>query len=172
MYMPLGEGTLRLTFFSLWGSDPLFQDGKTYNKWRAYGQAKTANMLMAISLAEKLGDKGLIAVSLHPGVIWTNLGTHLDWSKDLAEISELPTASPPRKMSPRYLQTTIVLTQSVPYFSRPQQGTRELSRRMGKFPHEDTQPRSCNAHSSGFRPQSERLVRSSGFSLPGVIVVV
>jgi hypothetical protein len=51
-------------------------------------------MLMALSLAEKLGDKGLIALSLHPGVIMTNLGTHLDWSKDLAEICELPTLSP------------------------------------------------------------------------------
>jgi hypothetical protein len=48
-------------------------------------------MLMALSLAEKLSDKGLIALSLHPGVIMTNLGTHLDWSKDLAEICELPT---------------------------------------------------------------------------------
>ncbi|KFY22739.1 hypothetical protein V493_06359 [Pseudogymnoascus sp. VKM F-4281 (FW-2241)] len=58
-----------------------FDEGKTYNKWSAYGQSKTANMLMAISLAEKLGPKHkLLAFSLHPGVIWTNLGSHLDWS--------------------------------------------------------------------------------------------
>jgi len=47
-------------------------------------------MLMAISLAEKLGDKGLVALSLHPGVIMTNLGLHLDWSKDYAEMSKSP----------------------------------------------------------------------------------
>ena len=50
-----------------------FDDGKTYDVWRAYGQSKTANNLMAISLAQKLGGKGLIATSIHPGVIATNL---------------------------------------------------------------------------------------------------
>jgi NAD(P)-dependent dehydrogenase (short-subunit alcohol dehydrogenase family) len=45
----------------------------------AYGQAKTANCLMALYLAEKLGDRGLQAYSLHPGAILsTSLGNHLD----------------------------------------------------------------------------------------------
>lgn len=57
-------------------NDWSFEHGQTYNKWRAYGQAKTANMLFAVSLAEKLGKKGLIASSLHPGVIATNLSRH------------------------------------------------------------------------------------------------
>ncbi|TVY17544.1 Short-chain dehydrogenase TIC 32-like protein [Lachnellula arida] len=61
-----------------------FDDGKTYNRWFAYGQSKTANMLMVLSLAEKLGSKhNLLSFSLHPGVIWTNLGGHLDWDKEL-----------------------------------------------------------------------------------------
>ncbi|KAF8877565.1 putative short-chain dehydrogenase [Gymnopilus junonius] len=34
-----------------------FEDGKTYDILRAYGQAKTANILMATSLAQKLGQK-------------------------------------------------------------------------------------------------------------------
>ncbi|KAK2002626.1 short-chain dehydrogenase/ reductase [Colletotrichum falcatum] len=59
-------------------TDYNFSDGKHYNEWHAYGQSKTANCLMAISLAEKLGDKGLLSFSLHPGVIYTNLGNHLD----------------------------------------------------------------------------------------------
>ena len=59
------------------------QDGKSYNKWYAYGQSKTANMLMSISLAEKLGIKhNLLAFSLHPGVIWTNIANHLDIETD------------------------------------------------------------------------------------------
>ena len=45
------------------------QGGKLYNKWRAYGQVKTANVLMGVALAESLGGRGLTAVSLHPGVI-------------------------------------------------------------------------------------------------------
>ncbi|RDW63421.1 putative retinol dehydrogenase 13 protein [Coleophoma cylindrospora] len=55
-----------------------FRDGKIYNKWLGYGQSKTANMLMTISLAEKLGAKHkLSAFSINPGVITTNLDGHL-----------------------------------------------------------------------------------------------
>ncbi|KAA8648642.1 putative short-chain dehydrogenase [Aspergillus tanneri] len=65
-----------------------FDGGKVYNRWYAYGQSKTANMLFAISLAQKLGMKyNLQAYSLHPGVIWTNLGGHLDWSVEFAELN-------------------------------------------------------------------------------------
>ncbi|PGH27623.1 hypothetical protein AJ80_00636 [Polytolypa hystricis UAMH7299] len=65
-----------------------FDNGKTYDKWRAYGQAKSANMLFAVSLAQKLGKKGLLAASMHPGVISTNLGDHLseEHFKELAQI--------------------------------------------------------------------------------------
>ncbi|KAL8785851.1 MAG: hypothetical protein Q9195_008475 [Heterodermia aff. obscurata] len=56
--------------------------GKLYNKWRAYGQGKTANVLFTVALAERLAKKGLTAVSLHPGVIGTNLGAHLDWNTE------------------------------------------------------------------------------------------
>ncbi|KAI8162172.1 Short-chain dehydrogenase TIC 32 [Colletotrichum sp. SAR 10_70] len=55
-----------------------FQDGKNYNKWQSYGQSKTAVMLMAISLAEKLGARNkLTALSVHPGLVMNNLGSHL-----------------------------------------------------------------------------------------------
>ncbi|OBS21558.1 hypothetical protein FPOA_07894 [Fusarium poae] len=60
-----------------WG-DPNFSNGDLYNRWSAYGQSKTANMLFAISLAEKLGSRGLQAYSLHPGAILeTSLANHL-----------------------------------------------------------------------------------------------
>ena len=49
------------------------QDGTTYNAWLAYGQSKTANMLFAVALAEKLGTRGVQSFSLHPGTINTNL---------------------------------------------------------------------------------------------------
>ncbi|KAJ5358742.1 uncharacterized protein N7496_011155 [Penicillium cataractarum] len=64
-----------------------FDGGKTYNKWVGYGQSKTANMLMALSLAKKLGVKyGLQAYSLHPGAIMTNLSLHLDWNVDMESL--------------------------------------------------------------------------------------
>ncbi|KAJ7438227.1 hypothetical protein B0H11DRAFT_2105512 [Mycena galericulata] len=60
-----------------------FSDGKSYSKWFGYGQSKTANLLMAISLAQKLRKKGLQAYSLHPGVFSSNLGRDLNWSEDV-----------------------------------------------------------------------------------------
>ncbi|KXX77656.1 Short-chain dehydrogenase TIC 32, chloroplastic [Madurella mycetomatis] len=66
-----------------------FHGGETYNRWRAYGQSKTANMLMALSLAEKLGEKGLRAYSVHPGGIMTNLAVHLDWTTDMETLIAL-----------------------------------------------------------------------------------
>ncbi|KAI1142096.1 NAD(P)-binding protein [Hypoxylon sp. FL0543] len=55
-----------------------FRDGEYYHKWLSYGQSKTANMLMAISLAEKLGPKHkLSAFSVHPGLVTSNLAGHL-----------------------------------------------------------------------------------------------
>ncbi|KAL8719952.1 MAG: hypothetical protein Q9181_007987 [Wetmoreana brouardii] len=46
-----------------------FQDGQTYNPWYAYGQSKTANILFAHSLAEKLAKRGAQAYVVHPGLI-------------------------------------------------------------------------------------------------------
>ncbi|KAK2054776.1 short-chain dehydrogenase/ reductase [Colletotrichum caudatum] len=59
-------------------TDSNFNDGKHYSDWHAYGQSKTANCLTALSLAEKLGNKGLLSFSLPPGVVYTNLAGHLD----------------------------------------------------------------------------------------------
>ncbi|MFC9461727.1 SDR family NAD(P)-dependent oxidoreductase [Streptomyces sp. NPDC056983] len=48
-----------------------------YDKWEAYGQAKTANALFAVQL-DRLGrDRGVRAFSLHPGGILTPLQRHL-----------------------------------------------------------------------------------------------
>ncbi len=48
-----------------------------YDKWLAYGQSKSANVLFAVEL-DRLGrDQGVRAFSLHPGAILTPLGRHL-----------------------------------------------------------------------------------------------
>ncbi|MBY5771532.1 SDR family NAD(P)-dependent oxidoreductase [Rhizobium leguminosarum] len=55
--------------------DVQFETG--YDKWRAYGQSKTANALFAVHL-DRLGrDTGIRAFSLHPGKIFTPLQRHL-----------------------------------------------------------------------------------------------
>ncbi|BCS20892.1 putative short-chain dehydrogenase [Aspergillus puulaauensis] len=72
-------------------ADYNFREGETYNKWTAYGQSKTANILLAVSLAEKLGSKDLLAYSLHPGVISsTSLSAGLeDSDTDFAALNAL-----------------------------------------------------------------------------------
>ncbi|KAL1889660.1 hypothetical protein Sste5346_008779 [Sporothrix stenoceras] len=66
-----------------------FGDGSTYERWAAYGQSKSANMLFSRSLAQKLGDRGVVSVSLHPGVIiTTNLSRHVAM-EDFAELGVL-----------------------------------------------------------------------------------
>lgn len=48
-----------------------------YNKWAAYGQAKTANALFAVQLDAWGRDDGVRAFSLHPGGIMTPLQRHI-----------------------------------------------------------------------------------------------
>ncbi|MFG1705184.1 SDR family NAD(P)-dependent oxidoreductase [Nonomuraea sp. M3C6] len=48
-----------------------------YDKWQAYGQAKTANILFAVQLDLLGRDAGVRAFSLHPGSILTPLQRHL-----------------------------------------------------------------------------------------------
>ncbi|CAH0223656.1 Fatty acyl-CoA reductase [Arthrobacter sp. Bi26] len=48
-----------------------------YDKWRAYGQAKTANALFAVQLDALGRDFGLRAFAVHPGGIMTELQRHL-----------------------------------------------------------------------------------------------
>jgi NAD(P)-dependent dehydrogenase (short-subunit alcohol dehydrogenase family) len=56
--------------------DPSF-DRRPYDKWKAYGQSKTANALFALCLDRRGEAHGVRAFSVHPGGIWTDLGRHL-----------------------------------------------------------------------------------------------
>ncbi|MFE3743606.1 SDR family NAD(P)-dependent oxidoreductase [Streptomyces sp. NPDC059096] len=55
--------------------DPWFEQG--YDKWQAYGQAKTANVLFAVHLDALGRESGVRAFALHPGGILTPLQRHL-----------------------------------------------------------------------------------------------
>ena len=57
--------------------DDLDFSNRGYNKWVAYGQSKTANILFAVELDKRLKDKGVRAFAVHPGVIETELGRHM-----------------------------------------------------------------------------------------------
>lgn len=51
---------------------------RNYRDWTAYGQSKMANLLFAKELARKLQGTGKTANAVHPGVIATNLGRHMN----------------------------------------------------------------------------------------------
>ncbi|HYE27450.1 MAG TPA: oxidoreductase [Allosphingosinicella sp.] len=48
-----------------------------YDKWQAYGQAKTADALFALGLDRRWAADGVRAFSVHPGGIFTPLQRHL-----------------------------------------------------------------------------------------------
>lgn len=65
--------------------DDLNYAERDYDKWEAYGQSKTANILFTVALEERLADKGIHSYAVHPGGIMTNLGRHLE-PDDLANL--------------------------------------------------------------------------------------
>lgn len=75
--------------------DPNWTDG-SYDKWKAYGQSKTANALFAVGLNARLAASGGMAFAVHPGGIFTPLQRHLPtgemialgWLNEQGEISD------------------------------------------------------------------------------------
>jgi NAD(P)-dependent dehydrogenase (short-subunit alcohol dehydrogenase family) len=72
-------------------NDVHFEHG--YDKWQAYGQAKTANALFALQLDALGRDAGVRAFSIHPGTISTQLGRHMS-QEELAELTAMIGDSP------------------------------------------------------------------------------
>ncbi|MEM7441537.1 MAG: SDR family NAD(P)-dependent oxidoreductase, partial [Pseudomonadota bacterium] len=84
--MPLLKGTKNARVVALSSTahkltdinwDDINYDANDYNKWNAYGQAKTANALFANALSRRLKATGGHAFSVHPGGIFTPLQRHL-----------------------------------------------------------------------------------------------
>jgi NAD(P)-dependent dehydrogenase (short-subunit alcohol dehydrogenase family) len=57
--------------------DPNFER-RPYDKWKAYGQSKTANALFAVALDARGESQRVRAFSLHPGTIITDLARDLN----------------------------------------------------------------------------------------------
>ena len=63
--------------------DTMFER-RTYDKWVAYGQSKTANALFAVGLEARGGARGIHAFAVHPGLIITDLIRHLSAEEQAA----------------------------------------------------------------------------------------
>lgn len=57
--------------------DDLHYDFRDYDPWIAYGQAKTANVLLAVEASRRWARDGIVANALMPGGIETPLQRHL-----------------------------------------------------------------------------------------------
>lgn len=55
-----------------------FSNGKTYDLWTSYGQAKTANIFFTSGLTKRVRAHGVVSFAAHPGSnLDTELGSHL-----------------------------------------------------------------------------------------------
>ncbi|HEX9272563.1 MAG TPA: SDR family NAD(P)-dependent oxidoreductase [Candidatus Binatia bacterium] len=50
---------------------------RTYDRWQAYGQSKTANVLFAVKLDRRGEASGVRAFAVHPGAVRTDLSRHM-----------------------------------------------------------------------------------------------
>jgi len=65
--------------------DPNYRQ-RPYDKWEAYGQSKTANVLFSVALDARMQSAGVRSFAVHPGAISTELGRHMD-NDDMARIA-------------------------------------------------------------------------------------
>ena len=86
------------------GSDIVWDDvnfeRRDYDKFAAYGQSKTANILFSVELDRRLGDRGVHAYAVHPGMIATELGRHMT-KDDFTQMAERAKRAPSGGLPPR-----------------------------------------------------------------------
>ncbi|MDT5139989.1 MAG: hypothetical protein QOD58_4251 [Mycobacterium sp.] len=94
-----------------WGIDldDINFDRRGYDTFAAYGQAKTANILMTVELHRRYGDEGITALAVHPGTCQTNLGRYMDRAtvKTLYEMGPETFAPENMKSLPQAAATTV-----------------------------------------------------------------
>ncbi|MCU1396677.1 MAG: putative oxidoreductase [Ilumatobacteraceae bacterium] len=75
--------------------DPNYHD-HPYDKWEAYGQSKTANILFTLELERRLASTGGHAYAVHPGMVGTNLGRSFEPGDFKALMSRSPRTDGPK----------------------------------------------------------------------------
>jgi NAD(P)-dependent dehydrogenase (short-subunit alcohol dehydrogenase family) len=86
------------------GSDIIWDDPnyetREYDKFEAYGQSKTANILFTVELDRRLAPRGVRSFAVHPGMIATELGRHMT-RDDFKALSAKAKSSPSGGLPPR-----------------------------------------------------------------------
>lgn len=92
----------------LW-DDPNFER-TPYDKFVAYGQSKTANILFTVELERRLGPRGVHAWAVHPGMVGTELGRYMtrdDFAALVERAKRTGGALPERKPIPAGAATSV-----------------------------------------------------------------
>ena len=79
-------------------------DERPYDKWQAYGQAKSAQSLMAVELDRRERDNGIRSFAVHPGGIFTPLQRHLD-NAEMAEFGWTDTDGNPSAVAEKLFKS-------------------------------------------------------------------
>ena len=72
--------------------DDLHFEAEPYDKFEAYGQSKTANILFSVELDRRLAGSGVRVNAVHPGMIVTDLARHMT-SDDMVQLQRRAAAS-------------------------------------------------------------------------------
>jgi NAD(P)-dependent dehydrogenase (short-subunit alcohol dehydrogenase family) len=86
--------------------DPHFRT-RPYDKFEAYGQSKSANILFTVELEKRLASAGIHSFAVHPGVIATELSRHLSRDDFKAMASRAPAGALTLKSIPAGAATSV-----------------------------------------------------------------
>ena len=85
--------------------DDMNYTDREYDKWQAYGQAKSAQSLMAVELDRREAGNGIRGFSVHPGGIFTPLQRYLG-NAEMAEFGWTDTDGRPSPVAEKLFKTT------------------------------------------------------------------
>ncbi|MEU0882364.1 SDR family NAD(P)-dependent oxidoreductase [Lentzea sp. NPDC005914] len=93
--------------------DDIHYDQRPYDRWQAYGQSKTANILFGVEASRRWASEGITMNALMPGSIATNLQRHLSESELQERIRQSGAATTRRVKTPEQgAATTLVVATS------------------------------------------------------------
>ncbi len=94
--------------------DDIHYDQRPYDRWEAYGQSKTANILFGIEAGRRWSSEGITMNALMPGSIATNLQRHLTEEELQERIRQSGGAATRRVKTPEQGAATTLVVATTP----------------------------------------------------------
>jgi NAD(P)-dependent dehydrogenase (short-subunit alcohol dehydrogenase family) len=94
--------------------DDIHYDHRPYDRWQAYGQSKTANILFGVEAGRRWASEGITMNALMPGSIPTNLQRHLTQAELQERINLSGTATTRRVKTPEQGAATTLVVATTP----------------------------------------------------------